>query len=143
MVDGIDGGGFIHAHMNATALTPRRSIYKAANHQIGAGTINRTVNLADAADEILESLAKRTGKTISEFVREALADGMERVDSKAAEQFRTAIHRHARKAAMFFFIVSIPALSISGFQIEARRPRRAGMASRIQAHPARHPQISA
>jgi predicted DNA-binding protein len=115
-----------------------RSPFKAGN-AIGRNTINRTINLTDEADELLASLARRTGKSVSEFVRETLAAGIEVADKTAAHSFRV-----AQRLTMIFFVFSIPALSFSeGDEFEARRPRRSGMCARVCAHPARKPQVAA
>lgn len=116
------------------------SIFKSASTRpIGRDTTNRTINLRDEADRIVARLAERAGQSISDYLRNRIADGIESFDKAAAHAFRV-----AQRLAMLFFAVAIPALSFSeGDEFEARRPRRAGMCSRVCAHPARKPQVSA
>lgn len=71
--------------MNALTLQSRR-LYKAGK-SIGANTQNVTLNLHDKAVAILERVC---GQNRSQFIRQAIAHEIQRIDSFAGLAFRAA-----------------------------------------------------
>lgn len=116
--------GVFLLNVQTTIQRIRQPLYKNLAHAIGAGTTNRTFNVPDEADNIIVTLAKRHGKSISDFVRETLADGIESKDKRAAREFRVLItKRAAGTVCLIILAASWLQAAITGNAIEFRRGR--------------------
>lgn len=69
--------------------TARQSLYKNTSHPIGANTENIAFNLPDKAAEILKGIAKSNR---SQFIREAVAHEITRINRWTGIAFRAAIN---------------------------------------------------